>query len=162
MCKIDFIFIFFGTWCLIWHGSAPPGPYCTSFGPISIYTKCQNEAICNLKTTCEAISNLKGAFETKGNLWSTLESELLWNHKACWGLKACEAKPTTLKRPSPGGGFENHMYSIETWNNLKCRSHVLGHPHHLNSRCFINVSLLARGGVGFLKSPTRGLGHTCP
>jgi hypothetical protein len=25
----------------------------------------------------------------------------------------CEAKPTTLKRLSPGGGFENHMHFIE-------------------------------------------------
>ena len=24
----------------------------------------------------------------------------------------CEAKPTTLKRPSPGDGFENHMYCL--------------------------------------------------
>ena len=23
---------------------------------------------------------------------------------------ACEAKPTTLKRPNPGDGFENHMH----------------------------------------------------
>ena len=28
-------------------------------------------------------------------------------------LPSCEAKPTTLKRPSPGDGFENHMYPIE-------------------------------------------------
>ena len=25
----------------------------------------------------------------------------------------CEAKPTTLERPSPGDGFENHMYLLE-------------------------------------------------
>ena len=29
-------------------------------------------------------------------------------------LSICEAKPTTLKRPSLGDGFENHMYPIET------------------------------------------------
>ena len=28
-------------------------------------------------------------------------------------LTYCEAKPTTLKRPSPGDGFENHMYLLE-------------------------------------------------
>ena len=28
-------------------------------------------------------------------------------------MDSCEAKPTTLKRPSPGDGLENHMYSIE-------------------------------------------------
>ena len=25
----------------------------------------------------------------------------------------CDAKPTTLKRLSPGDGFENHMYLLE-------------------------------------------------
>ena len=30
---------------------------------------------------------------------------MVWPH--------CEAKPTTLKRPSPGDSFENHMHSIE-------------------------------------------------
>ena len=27
-------------------------------------------------------------------------------------LRLCEAKPTTLKRPSPGDGVENHMYCL--------------------------------------------------
>ena len=37
------------------------------------------------------------------------------DHKSIWisyphGWCTCEAKPTTLKRPSLGDGFENHMY----------------------------------------------------
>src|ERR1700737_2758875 len=39
-------------------------------------------------------------------------------------MLVCEAKPTTLKRPSPGDGFENHMCFIELWNNLKCNFHI--------------------------------------
>ena len=30
----------------------------------------------------------------------------------------CEAKPTTLKRPSPGDGVENHMYCLYQKNDL--------------------------------------------
>ena len=48
----------------------------------------------------------------------------------------CEAKPTTLKRLSPGDGFENHIHSIETCGNTTCNFHIRGHPHHLKSRCF--------------------------
>ena len=41
----------------------------------------------------------------------------------------CEAKPTTLKRPSPGDGFENHMYLLELKpcaRQLSCsKEHIL-------------------------------------
>ena len=45
----------------------------------------------------------------------------------------CEAKPTTLKRPSSGDGFENHMYYTKTCGSMKCNFHLSGHPHHLRS-----------------------------
>ena len=73
----------------------------------------------------------------------------------------CEAKPTTLKCPSPGGGFENHMCSTNIRSNMGCGSHLNDITICLESRCFINVNLLNRWGISFLKGPTRGLGHTC-
>ena len=45
----------------------------------------------------------------------------------------CEAKPTTLKRPSLGDGFEDHMYHIKTRGSMKCDFHLNGHPHYLES-----------------------------
>ena len=54
----------------------------------------------------------------------------------------CEAKPTTLKRPSPGDGFENHMYHTKTRGGMKCNFHINGHLHYLRSWCFTNASLL--------------------
>ena len=36
----------------------------------------------------------------------------------------CEAKPTTLKRLSPGDGFENHMCDIGTRSNMECGFHI--------------------------------------
>ena len=47
-------------------------------------------------------------------------SRITDNGSSMWELRAgkykvygCEAKPTTLKRPSPSDSFENHMHSIE-------------------------------------------------
>ena len=34
---------------------------------------------------------------------------VLYYWRIHWHLWECEAKPTTLKRPNPGDGFENHM-----------------------------------------------------
>ena len=34
----------------------------------------------------------------------------------------CEAKPTTLKRPSPGDSFENHMCHTKTCGHIECIS----------------------------------------
>ena len=45
-----------------------------------------------------------------------------------WVVYGCEAKPTTLKRPSPSDGFENHMHFPWPWNGLNCNSHVQ-HTH---------------------------------
>ena len=45
------------------------------------------------------------------------------------GVTHCEAKPTTLKRPSPGDGFENHMYTLKPWTMCKVifmlKEHIL-------------------------------------
>ena len=42
-----------------------------------------------------------------------------YESKTCVTKKSkCEAKPTTLKRPSPGDGFENHMYCMYIENAL--------------------------------------------
>ena len=35
---------------------------------------------------------------------------------------SCEAKPTTLKRPSLGDGFEDHMCHIKARGNMECTS----------------------------------------
>ena len=62
----------------------------------------------------------------------------------------CEAKPTTLKRPSLGDGVENHMYVCI----LKMiSSHATGVHVILNH--FVYCSR-----VGLLKGPTGGLGNT--
>ena len=42
----------------------------------------------------------KGPREVK-KLWKGLREPII--------LEKCEVKPTTLKRPSPGNGFGNHM-----------------------------------------------------
>ena len=55
-----------------------------------------------------------------------------------------EAKPTTLKRPCPGDGFENHMYYTKACGGMKCNFHLNGHPPYLKSWCFIDASLLNR------------------
>ena len=44
-------------------------------------------------------------------------------------MTRCEAKPTTLKRPSPGDGFENHMYFLELWN--KCEVNLMFKRTHM-------------------------------
>ena len=36
----------------------------------------------------------------------------------------CKAKPTTLKRPSPGDSFENHMCDTKTRSNMECNFHL--------------------------------------
>ena len=46
-------------------------------------------------------------------------------------IALCEAKPTTLKRPSPGGGFENHMCHINICGNMECDSHLNEIPTYL-------------------------------
>ena len=74
----------------------------------------------------------------------------------------CEAKPTTLKRLSPGDGFESHMHSSITCSSVKCNFHTWRHPRHSKSWFFISACLLTRCSVGLLKSPTRSLSHTCP
>ena len=56
----------------------------------------------------------------------------------------CEAKPTTLKRPSPGYGFENHMSHTKARGNMKCNFYLNELPPYLKSWCFINVTLLNR------------------
>ena len=41
----------------------------------------------------------------------------------------CEAKPTTLKRPSPSDGFEYHIYLLQPWTMCKViscsKEHIL-------------------------------------
>ena len=53
--------------------------------------------------------------ERGGALFSPRPSQRACQDPLTW----CEAKPTTLKRPSPGDGFENHMCHIKlviTWD----------------------------------------------
>ena len=45
----------------------------------------------------------------------------------CQCFASSEAKPTTLKRPSPGDGSENHMYFIEACGSMKCNFRIRGH-----------------------------------
>ena len=45
----------------------------------------------------------------------------------------CEAKPTTLKRPSPGDGFENHMCHTKTHSNMECKFHLNKLPTYFKS-----------------------------
>ena len=55
-----------------------------------------------------------------------------------------EAKPITLKRPSPGDGFEKHMCHTKTRGNMECNLHLNELPTYSRSWCFINASLLNR------------------
>ena len=41
-----------------------------------------------------------------------------------YALDRCEAKPTTLKRLSPGDGFGYHMCEITTCSTMKCEFHI--------------------------------------
>ena len=52
-------------------------------------------------------------------------------------LWCCEAKSTTLRRPSPGDGFENHMYCLCLG---KCSLHIPRRSCHFESLCLLMVA----------------------
>ena len=52
----------------------------------------------------------------------------------------CEAKPTTLKRPSPGDGFENHMCNTKTHSNMECKFHLNELPLTLSHDVLLRIA----------------------
>ena len=44
---------------------------------------------------------------------------IIWLGKTNVSLSLCEAKPTTLKCPSPDDGFENHMHCTKSCGNIE-------------------------------------------
>ena len=76
----------------------------------------------------------------KGPYWCPSISEATI-HYITW----CEAKPTTLKRVSPGDNFDNHMYHLNNCRNMKCNFNSSGLTHYLgNDDSILPASCLGR------------------
>ena len=76
-----------------------------------------------------------------GSLSPAQSTRLMQRH---FQVVRCEAKPTTLKRPSPGDGLENHMYCLYRKNVC-----IQRYSYHFESLCLLMVASLAWAALAF-------------